>query len=362
MQKVISINLNGHAYQLEEGGYEALLAYLDAAARDLAANPDRAEIMADLEQAIADKCGAFLGPHKSVVTEAEVRQIVVEMGPVDAAPGGEAGSGGAGAPGAAAGDGQPRAEGARRLFRIREGSMISGVCTGLAAYFAMDVTLIRIGFFVTALASQGAGILGYVVMMFVIPEATTPDERAAAAGGPFNARDVVERARKQAVDGAKRAQKTWRRQQRQWRRSAAAAGMPLHAYRVSPAAKGLAAMFAFFHLVLFLVAAAAVVSLVNHQQVLGWELDPEVPLWAGVLILLIAYQIIVTPLRAAAAAPWAGQGAAQGFWGAAIWLVGLAFAFWVASNHTLELREFLTQAPDLFRDFVADVREMIGKS
>ena len=85
MQKVISINLNGHAYQLEEGGYEALRAYLAAAERDLASNPDRAEIMADLEQAIADKCRAVLGPHKSVVTEAEVARIVAEMGPVDAA-------------------------------------------------------------------------------------------------------------------------------------------------------------------------------------------------------------------------------------------------------------------------------------
>ena len=45
-------------------------------------NPDRAEIIADLEQAIADKCRRFLGPHKTVVTAAEVEQIIREMGPV----------------------------------------------------------------------------------------------------------------------------------------------------------------------------------------------------------------------------------------------------------------------------------------
>ena len=80
MQKVISINLNGNAYQLDESGYDALHEYLAAAERALASNPDRMEIMADLEQAIADKCQKFLGPHKSIVTTAEVQQIVKEMG------------------------------------------------------------------------------------------------------------------------------------------------------------------------------------------------------------------------------------------------------------------------------------------
>src|SRR4030095_4052904 len=81
MQKVISINLNGNAYQLDERGYEVLLAYLEHAGRQLAGNPDRAEIVADLEQAIADKCVRVLGAHKSVVTAAEVDQIIKEMGP-----------------------------------------------------------------------------------------------------------------------------------------------------------------------------------------------------------------------------------------------------------------------------------------
>ena len=46
MQKVISINLNGNAYQLDESGYDALREYLTVAERELAINPDRAEILA----------------------------------------------------------------------------------------------------------------------------------------------------------------------------------------------------------------------------------------------------------------------------------------------------------------------------
>jgi predicted exporter len=75
MHKVIVINLNGNAYQLDELGYDAVRAYLDRAEAQLRTSPDLAEIMADLEQAIAEKCQRFLGPHKTVVSAAEIDQI-----------------------------------------------------------------------------------------------------------------------------------------------------------------------------------------------------------------------------------------------------------------------------------------------
>jgi hypothetical protein len=53
MNKVITINLGGTAYQLEEGGYDALRAYLEAAAARLQGNPDREEILSDIEGAIS---------------------------------------------------------------------------------------------------------------------------------------------------------------------------------------------------------------------------------------------------------------------------------------------------------------------
>ncbi|HYM36036.1 MAG TPA: hypothetical protein VET48_11605, partial [Steroidobacteraceae bacterium] len=83
MNKVVIANLNGNAYQLEEAGYEALRQYLDRAAAQLKDNPDKAEIIADLEQAIAEKCASYLGSHKNVVSSEEIAQILKQMGPVD---------------------------------------------------------------------------------------------------------------------------------------------------------------------------------------------------------------------------------------------------------------------------------------
>src|SRR5271163_2213056 len=97
MNKVITINLGGTAYQLEEGGYDALRAYLDTATARLQGNPDRDEILSDIERAIAEKFRALLGSYKTVVVSKEVAAVLAEMGPI------EAESGEAANPGASSG-------------------------------------------------------------------------------------------------------------------------------------------------------------------------------------------------------------------------------------------------------------------
>jgi len=58
----------------------------------------------------------------------------------------------------------------KKLFRSRTQKMISGVCGGLAEYFSLDVSLIRVIWVVGTVISAGMGILAYVVMLIVFPE------------------------------------------------------------------------------------------------------------------------------------------------------------------------------------------------
>ena len=58
----------------------------------------------------------------------------------------------------------------RRLYRLREGKKIFGVCNGLADAFDLDPTLVRIGFFIAFLFSVGMVTLIYLFMAFVMPE------------------------------------------------------------------------------------------------------------------------------------------------------------------------------------------------
>jgi phage shock protein PspC (stress-responsive transcriptional regulator) len=362
MQKVISINLNGHAYQLDESGYDALRAYLARAEHELEANPDRVEIMADLEQAIADKCQKFLGPHKSVVNASEVEQIVKEMGPIDAAAGED--STGSTDPAADNKEG-PRAEPApKRLYRIPDGAMIAGVCNGLAAYFAIDVAFVRVAFALAAFFTKGVGFIAYVVMMFVIPEAHTPEERASAGGAPFNAKEVIDRAKKQYAEGSRQWRQRWRQQQRQWRRRGWAPGAPV-AYSQPPWAAALLPVFALVHLALFLTMATMMISLVNTGAILSWRPPEDVPIWAGALILLVAYQIVVSPIRAAQHWYWHPRAEVQPgqyvFWNAVVWLIGMAFIVWFASDHIPEIREFVQRLPQLVREFAYAMRDIFQR-
>ena len=363
MQKVISINLNGNAYQLDESGYDRLREYLARADQALSANPDRAEIMADLEQAIADKCQRYLGPHKTVVTTGEVDAIVAEMGPVDNVAG-ESGGSRSDAAGDAGTTDDRREASPRRLYRILDGAMIGGVCNGLGAYFNIDVTLVRIAFVITALITKGAGILAYVVMMFVVPEAKTPEARAAAAGAPFSAKDVIDRAKQQYAEGRKQWRRQWRQQRRQWQRYGWPTGAPMP-YGPPAWAALLLPVFGLAHVALFLLMAAMLISLVNTGAILTWHLPPDVPVWAGVLILLVGYQILVSPLRAAQHWKWsAAPGADPAWlasWNAVTWLIGLAIVVWIASNHVPEIREFLYRLPDIVRDFAYAIRDFVAR-
>ena len=65
---------------------------------------------------------------------------------------------------------EPRSE-SKRLYRIQDGRLVAGVCAGLAAYFGIDPTLVRLGFVVLS-AFGGLGALLYLGAWAVIPEET----------------------------------------------------------------------------------------------------------------------------------------------------------------------------------------------
>ena len=194
MQKVITINLNGNALQLDEDGYNLLRAYLADAATRLGGNPDALEIVRDLEQSIAEKCQRLLGPGKNVVTTAEIEQILREIGPVDST---------AGAPHVPP-SGSSTTQQPKRLYQIREGAIVSGVANGLAAYFNLDPTIVRVAWVMVAVLEIMRGdhppvvtIGFYALLMFVVPYAKTSEERAAAQGAaqslPYKLQHAVER-------------------------------------------------------------------------------------------------------------------------------------------------------------------------
>ena len=59
----------------------------------------------------------------------------------------------------------------KKLYRSNSQKMMAGVCGGIAEYFEMDVSIIRILWAIVTIASAGFGILVYILMIIIFPEA-----------------------------------------------------------------------------------------------------------------------------------------------------------------------------------------------
>jgi phage shock protein PspC (stress-responsive transcriptional regulator) len=212
MNKVISINLGGRAYQLEEGGYNLLTEYFRQAGEKLTGDPDKGEIIADLERAVAEKFDRLLKGGKTVILQNEVETTIKEMGQVE--------GGGETTEKLSSAEAVPKKT--KRLYRLEEGKVIAGVCAGLAAYFDIDVTLVRAIFVILALFTHGAMVAVYIIMMIIIPKAKTPEEISSAYGEPLTAQELANRVREefsQVSDKSKWEQKKqeWKRKRQEWR-------------------------------------------------------------------------------------------------------------------------------------------------
>jgi phage shock protein C len=56
------------------------------------------------------------------------------------------------------------------LTRPRDGRTLAGVCTGIAGYLGLDVTLVRVLWAVIAVLTGGAGVLAYLAAWIIIPD------------------------------------------------------------------------------------------------------------------------------------------------------------------------------------------------
>ena len=381
MNKVITINLDGTAYQLEEGGYEALRQYLDGAITKLQGNPDRDEILSDIERAIGEKFRALLGEHKTVVVTKEVAAVLEQMGPIQtdteesggASEGATAGSGPRESGGTAESTESPSGCMPKRLYRIREGAMFAGVCNGIAAYVNIDPTFVRLGFVVLTLV-WGTGVLVYLAMMFIVPEAQTPEEKAAASGPPPTSQEFIRRAKEGYYEAMKgfpdpKARREWKRRFGREMRAAAdqwshhwhghwAPQVPMH-----PGMAFVFPIYSLLHGAATILLICALISLLATGAIFGIVLPVNMPVWMAAFILLVIFGVFMAPLkfmRRAAHMGFSqspGAGSFVGLFDAAVWLSVAAILLWLAFHHSPELRDALQNIPGQVHQAANDFRE-----
>ena len=62
----------------------------------------------------------------------------------------------------------------KKLYRSKSNRMLVGVCGGVAEYFNIDPTVVRVAWAIASLFAF-AGVIAYIVCAFVIPE--KPDNK-----------------------------------------------------------------------------------------------------------------------------------------------------------------------------------------
>jgi hypothetical protein len=107
-------------------------------------------------------------------------------------------------------------------------------------------------------------------------------------------------------------------------------------------------VFTLLSAVLFVGLIIALISLFKTGAVFHWPLPHDIPVWLAIIILVLVYQAVSTPLRAASRASYeASAGSRYGWLAAADGLMWLAFAallFWLAYLLVPEVK-WLIQSP-----------------
>ena len=187
MQKTLNVAIGGCSFTIDEDAYMALESYLDSFKSGLDSSSSSSQVMDELEMRIADLLKVQIS-RREVIDLNMVNAVLNQIGPVAPRPQQTNNNAGQQTQEETYG-GQQYKEAVRKFYRDAEKKRIAGVCSGLALYLNIDVTLIRIVFLV-ALICGSAGFWIYLVLWIVAPEARTAAEKCELRGIPATAENI----------------------------------------------------------------------------------------------------------------------------------------------------------------------------
>lgn len=205
MKKVVNANIGGRGFLTDEDAYNLIYRYLSDFQVALSSPEEqKGEIMEELEGRMAELFFAETGVGNRVVDIALARKVVAQLGMPDGSPvpdysgegAGEGAGEGTGAQKNAVGNGSDSAgetgssaKAPHKFYRDTQDTKIAGVCSGIAIYFNVDVTLVRV-LMLAALFAGSAGFWIYVILWAVAPEAKTPAQKCELRGIPATAENM----------------------------------------------------------------------------------------------------------------------------------------------------------------------------
>ena len=192
MKKNITINLCGRLFQIDEDAYNLLQNYLDSLRSHFGRQPEGEEIVNDIEARIAELFDELTTRGILAINIEEVKAIITRIGEPEQLAGEDEDRDNAREQASQhAFDDLHVQPASKRLFRNPNDKMVAGVLSGLAAYTNSDVLFWRLG---TVLFTffYGSGLLLYIIMAIIMPEAKTPEELLRMQGKPVNPQNLAD--------------------------------------------------------------------------------------------------------------------------------------------------------------------------
>jgi phage shock protein PspC (stress-responsive transcriptional regulator) len=191
MNKTVNINLGGMFFHIDEDAYQKLTRYFDAIKRSLSKSSGQEEIIKDIEMRVSELLNEKQKTEKHVVTIREVDEVIAVMGQPEDYIIEEDG------PNTSANRDYAAPRSTKKLYRDKENGMIGGVATGLGHYFGIDAVWLKIMFLIFVFAGFGTGILAYIILWIVTPEAITTSEKLEMTGEPVTISNIEKKVREE---------------------------------------------------------------------------------------------------------------------------------------------------------------------
>ncbi|MBO4572056.1 MAG: PspC domain-containing protein [Bacteroidales bacterium] len=182
MKKIVSAGIGGRNFSMEEDAYAKLKSYLNEFRRRADMGNMTSEVMDDVEARISELFSSRIYTSKESVSLQMVEDVISQLGMPDGNSDNENQS--------EEPKKEKKMEGTKKFYRDPDTKAIGGVCSGLAAYFDIDVMIVRI-IFIALLLAGTAGFWAYIILWLVAPLARTSAQKCELRGLPVTADNMA---------------------------------------------------------------------------------------------------------------------------------------------------------------------------
>ena len=191
MEKTLTININGWVFNINEDAYNLLTEYFKKLKEYFSKQEGGNEIVADIEARVAELFKEKMDEKETVINIKHVEEVMKTLGQpyemeedMDAEETHED-------------ERKWHKKSGKKLFRDPDHSHIAGIAGGLGKYLNLDPVFLRIAFLLL-IPAGGTGLILYIILWILIPEAASTSDRIRMEGKKVNVENIENKVREEA--------------------------------------------------------------------------------------------------------------------------------------------------------------------